>query len=105
MAATRTVSHPIPFHNLAPITPQHGVVTLYGFGVAVRVDRGHLTVEDGVGSNRRYSRFARVGHRLKRVVVIGSNGYVSFEALRWLVNQNVSFVMLERNGKVLATTG
>lgn len=105
MAASLTVPYSVQFNNLVPIIPQHGVVTLYGYGLAVRVDRGHLTLEDGVGPRRRYSRFARVGHRLDRVVVIGSSGHISFEALRWLADQDISFVMLERNGKVLATTG
>jgi CRISPR-associated endonuclease Cas1 len=88
-----------------PIQVQVGVVTLFGYGISVRVERGHLVLEDGIGPNRRYSRFAKVGHRLKRVVVIGSNGYVSLAALRWLADQNTSFVMLERDGRVLATTG
>jgi hypothetical protein len=29
---------------------------------------------------------------------------VSLAALRWLADQNASFVMLERNGSVLVTT-
>jgi CRISPR-associated endonuclease Cas1 len=37
--------------------------------------------------------------------VIGSDGFVSFSALRWLADQNAAFVMLERDGSVLATTG
>src|SRR5215831_5558096 len=105
MAASPTVSYSARFDNLIPIIPQHGVVTLYGFGLAVRVDRGHLTLQDGVGPNRRYSRFSRVGHRLKRVVVIGSSGHISFDALRWLADQDIAFALLERDGKVLATTG
>src|SRR5262249_34703645 len=54
---------------------------------------------------RRLGRFARVRHGIKRVVAIGSDGFVSLAALRWLADQNAAFVMLERNGKVLATTG
>jgi CRISPR-associated endonuclease Cas1 len=42
---------------------------------------------------------------LKRLVVIGSDGIISFAALRWLADQNAAFVMLERDGSVLATTG
>jgi CRISPR-associated endonuclease Cas1 len=38
-------------------------------------------------------------------VVIGSDGMVSLAALRWLADQDASFVMLERDGSVLATTG
>jgi CRISPR-associated endonuclease Cas1 len=39
------------------------------------------------------------------LVVIGSDGMVSLSALRWLADQNAAFVMLERNGSVLAATG
>src|SRR6202042_1543530 len=80
-------------------------VVLYGYGTSVRVERGHLVIEDGVGFDRYKGRFARVGHGLKRLVVVGSDGVVSLSALRWLADQNASFVMLERDGKVLATTG
>jgi CRISPR-associated endonuclease Cas1 len=105
MAATQTVPQRLQHCNLIPVTPHKGVVTLYGYGVSVRVDRGHLILEDGVGPRRRYGRFARVRHGIKRVVAIGSDGSVSLAALRWLADQNAAFVMLERNGKVLATTG
>jgi CRISPR-associated protein Cas1 len=47
----------------------------------------------------------RVGHGLKRLVVIGSDGEISLAALRWLAEQGASFVMLERDGSVMATTG
>jgi CRISPR-associated endonuclease Cas1 len=71
----------------------------------VRVERGHLILEDGIGADRRRARFARVGHGLKRLVVIGSDGMVSFAALRWLADQNAAFVMLERDGSVLVIAG
>jgi CRISPR-associated endonuclease Cas1 len=87
------------------IQPRQGVVTLFGYGTSVRVDRGHLVLEDGIANNRRQGRFPRVGHGLRRVVVIGSDGMVSLAALRWLADQDASFVMLDRDGSVLATTG
>jgi CRISPR-associated endonuclease Cas1 len=70
----------------------------------VRVERGHLVLEDGIGV-RRKRRFPRVGHGIRRLVVIGSDGMVSLAALRWLADQDAAFVMLERDGSVLATTG
>jgi CRISPR-associated endonuclease Cas1 len=78
----------------------------WDYGTTVRVERGHLVLEDGIGPDRRHARFPRVGHGLKRLVVIGSDGLISFAALRWLsADQNAAFVMLERDGKVLATIG
>jgi CRISPR-associated endonuclease Cas1 len=87
------------------VAPRHGVLTLFGYGIQVRVERGHLLVSDGIGSERRHFRLPRVGHGLKRLVVIGADGMISLSALRWLADQDASFVLLERNGKVLATTG
>src|ERR1700682_6740707 len=100
MAAKKTVYQLPQSHNSLP--PRHGVVTLFGYGTSARVDRGHLTLEDGIGPHRRQARLPRVGHGLKRLVVIGSDGMVSFAALRWLADQDAAFVMLNRGGTVLA---
>jgi CRISPR-associated endonuclease Cas1 len=105
MAATQTVPQHLKDCNFTPIAPQHGVITLFGYGSRLSVERGHLIVEDRIGPRRRYGRFARVRHGIKRVVAIGSDGSVSLAALRWLADQDAAFVMLERDGKVLATTG
>jgi CRISPR-associated endonuclease Cas1 len=82
-----------------------GVLTLSGFGIKVRMQRGHLEIDDGVGMERRTIRLPRVGHGLKRLIVIGSDGFVSLSALEWLTDQDASFVMLERDGKVSCVTG
>src|SRR5437879_8296145 len=107
MAATENVRQLPQSHNSGTelIVPRHGVVTLFGYGIQVRVDGGHLVLLDGIGPNRRYARLPRVGHGLKRLVVIGSDGMISLAALRWLADQDVAFSMLERDGKVLAVTG
>ena len=85
--------------------PKRGVVTLYGYGIAASVDRGHVILKDGIGTNRREARLPRVGHGLRRLVVIGPDGMVSLAAPRWLADQDASFVMLDRDGSVLVTTG
>src|SRR3974390_516399 len=106
MAATQTVLHsPHDRNSPSVLTPKSGVVTLFGYGVRVFVERGHLVLEDGIGDERRLARFARVYHGLKRLVVVSSDGMVSLAALGWLADQDAAFVMLERNGAVLATTG
>jgi CRISPR-associated endonuclease Cas1 len=103
MAASQTVPHLPQSYNL--LVPKHGVVTLFGYGISVNVDRGHLILKDGIGTDRQEGRFGRVRHGLRRLVIIGSDGFVSLAALRWLADQDASFVMLDRDGSVLATTG
>lgn len=102
MAAKKTVYQSARSLNSVP---RHGVLTLFGYGIQVRVDRGHLVIEGGIGAERYHYRLPRVGHGLKRLVVVGSDGLVSLSALKWLRDQDAAFVMLERNGKVLCVTG
>src|SRR5215831_8598159 len=118
MAATETVAQRQHLRNGnsaesetdLPITPvrlipRHGVITLFGYGIEVRVERGHLILRDGVGRERRDGRFARVNHGIRRLVVIGADGLVSLAGLRWLADQQAAFVMLDRDGSVLTVTG
>jgi CRISPR-associated protein Cas1 len=102
MAAKKTVYQSAQSLNSVP---RHGILTLVGYGISVSVDKGHLIVNDGIGAERYHYRLPRIGHGLKRLVVIGSDGMVSLSALRWLADQDAAFVMLERDGHVLATTG
>ncbi|HWO37073.1 MAG TPA: CRISPR-associated endonuclease Cas1 [Candidatus Acidoferrum sp.] len=103
MAANETVTH-FPSTSKSTLN-RSGVLVLSGFGIKARVHIRHLELEDGVGLERRKFRLARVGHGLKRLICIGSDGFVSLSALRWLADQDVAFTMLERSGKVLFVTG
>ena len=103
MAATKTVYQLPQSHNSR--IPRHGVVTLFGYGIRVQVNAGHLLLHDGIADERRTIRLPRVNHGLKRLVMIGSDGFITLEALRWLADQGAAFVMLDRRGKVLAVTG
>jgi CRISPR-associated endonuclease Cas1 len=105
--ATENVPELPPSRNLTGtiVVPRSGVVTLHGFGIKVRVERGHLEVEDGIGPDRRRFRLSRVSHGLKRLVCISDDGFVTLSALRWLSEVDASFVMLDRLGKVRVVTG
>jgi CRISPR-associated endonuclease Cas1 len=82
-----------------------GVLTLIGFGVKIRVQSGHLEIEDGIGPDRRKIKLARVGHGLRRLICISEDGFTTLGALKWLADVGASFVMLNRYGKVLLVTG
>ncbi len=100
-------SSTLPQHAVSRKSPvsKTGVLTLAGFGIKVRIHRGHLELEDGVGMERRTIRLARVGHSLKRLVCISEDGFVTLGALKWLSDVGASFVMLNRNGTILLATG
>src|SRR5713101_5103911 len=98
MAASHTLPHS---HALR----KSGVLVLSGYGIRVQVQAGHLLAHDGIADERRMIRLPRVGHGLRRLVMIGSDGFITLEALRWISDVGAAFVMLDRRGKVLAVTG
>jgi len=102
MAATKTVYQSARSLNSVP---RNGVLTLIGYGISVSVDKGHLIVNDGIGAERFHYRLPRIGHRLKRIVVVGSDGLLTLAALKWLRDQDVTLSFLERDGKVLSVVG
>lgn len=103
MAASHKLSQS-PGSGKSPIS-KSGVLTLHGFGVRVRMQNGHLEIEDGVGMDRRTFRLPRVNHGLKRLICIAEDGFVTLSALSWLAGVEGSFVMLDRCGKVRLVTG
>ncbi len=98
MAASHTLPH-------SHAVRKSDVLVLNGYGIRVQVNAGHLLLHDGIADERRTIRLPRVNHGLKRLVMIGSDGFITLEALRWLADQGAAFVMLDRRGKVLAVTG
>jgi len=103
MAASGT----LPQEGLSRKSPfsKRGILTLTGFGIKIRMQSGHLEIEDGIGPERRTIRLARIGHGLKRLVCISEDGFATLGALKWLADVGASLVMLNRTGKVLFVTG
>ena len=59
---------------------------------------------DRAGS-RREGQFPRAGSGLRRLVVLGHTGFVTFDALRWLADTGVGYVALDPDGRLLAASG
>lgn len=103
MSASPNVTQSLPSRK-SPIG-KSSVLTVHGFGVRIRVQSGHLEIEDGVGINRRKIRLSRVGHGLKRLVCLSQDGFITLSALKWLADVGTSFVMLTQAGKPSLVTG
>jgi CRISPR-associated endonuclease Cas1 len=103
MAASLNLQQ-VPHSSKSSIS-KGGVLTIHGFGVRVRIQSGHLEIEDGLGQQRRTIRLARVNHNLRRLVCISDDGFVTLSALKWLSDIGASLVMLDRIGKVVFITG
>ena len=86
-------------------TSSAGVVVADGMGLRLYVKSGGLFVEDGMGEHRRTRRFDRATHGISRLVVLGTTGSVSLDALNWCRRLGVGVVMLAPDGSpVLSST-
>ena len=98
MAASPKLPHSPAIQQL----PKHGVLVLHGFGVKVRLDNSHFLAEWGVGLERYQVRLSRVeAHKLRKVILLGSDGYISLEALRFISDVGATFSMLDKRGKAV----
>jgi CRISPR/Cas system-associated endonuclease Cas1 len=97
MQAERTRIYP-------PLEPREGVLVVDGYGVKVHCLRGHLVVSDGIGPERRTATFHRATSHLKRLVLLGHEGFVTLEAIRWLDDVGAALVHIGRDGRLLSTT-
>ena len=73
-----------------------------GFGLAIRVERGHLVIEDGTGSERRVRRLPRITRDVRRIMILGHTGHITLEALRWCANVGIALVQLDTSGRILS---
>jgi CRISPR-associated endonuclease Cas1 len=85
-----------------PLQVRAGVLVVDGFGIVLRVLYGKLHVQDGIGRQRRSIVLGRAGSGLERLVLIGSAGSVTLEALAWLRAIGAALVQIGRDGAVLA---
>jgi CRISPR-associated endonuclease Cas1 len=86
------------------LTPNAGVCVADGFGIRVFIRRRHLVIQDGLGSHRRERAFAKATAGIKRLVVLGHEGFVTLEALRWMADLGIAFIQIDHDGKLIGAS-
>lgn len=101
MTAQHKISHSPTLQQI----PRRGTLIIWGFGSHLRVQHGQLEAEWGIGEERCSVRLPRVDRNLKRVIVVGSDGFASFDAMRWIADVGASLSFIDRRGKLLFVSG
>jgi len=79
-------------------------VVLGGYGCFVKVRNGGLVVEYETGhglGNARVLSFNRGIHKVKKIVILAGSGYISFGAIEWACQQDITIYMLNYDGEFL----
>ena len=75
-----------------------------GWGSDSRCVGALLIVEDGIGPHRRTRRFDKATHGLRRLIVIGSTGHATLDALTWCRRLGIGVVVLGPDGTASLTS-
>jgi CRISPR-associated endonuclease Cas1 len=84
-----------------PLAVRDGVLTTDGYGSRIFVRRRRLMIQDGIGRERREIALSRATSGLKRLIVLGHEGYVTFEALRWITDLRAGAYQIDRDGRLI----
>jgi CRISPR-associated endonuclease Cas1 len=79
------------------------VLVADGYGLRVRVERGHLDIADGQGAHRRTRQLTRSQRTVRRLVLLGHTGSITLEAIRWCADTGVAITQIDADGRLLAT--
>jgi CRISPR-associated endonuclease Cas1 len=96
-----TASHTLTPSPILEQIPKHGSLFMSGYGMRLQVQHGHLCADWGVGRDRYNIRLSRVNRDLKRIIVVGSGGFATFDALRMIADIGASLIFLDGRGKLL----
>src|SRR5215831_15767093 len=96
-----TASHTLARSTILQQISKHGILFMSGFGLRLQVHNEHLRAEWGVGQERHKTTLSRVNRNLRRVIVLGSDGYATFDAIRFIGDIGASLIFLDRRGKLL----
>jgi CRISPR-associated endonuclease Cas1 len=102
LARVEALRHRRPHHK-TDRRAAGAIVVAHGYGLKVRVERRHLTVEDGFGRERRTRRFHR-SDKMRRLVLIGRSGFVTLAALRWLKDTGAALLHVDMNSELIAAS-
>jgi CRISPR-associated endonuclease Cas1 len=100
-----TASHTLARSSILGQISKHGILFMSGFGLRLQIQNGQLSAEWGIGEERHHIRLPRVNRNLRRVIVVGSDGFATFDAMRWIADIDASLVFLDRRGKLLFASG
>ncbi|MDX2689287.1 CRISPR-associated endonuclease Cas1 [Streptomyces scabiei] len=80
------------------------VIVVHGFGVSVKVNRGHLVIASGDGHNRQETKLSRIERTVRRIIILNANGYISFDAVKWCRDVGIELIYTDQFGNVVTST-
>ena len=101
--------NPIPQYKARKRRVIHRPLVLSGHGIHLRIECGTLVIKCGFThypQNREEYRFFPSDRQLpSRIVILDGDGSITFDALKWMSEQNVPMVQINWRGEVVSVGG
>jgi CRISPR-associated endonuclease Cas1 len=82
------------------------ILVVDGYGLRIHVERGHLMIQDGIGTHRRTRRLTRIERTISRLLILGHTGSLTLDALAWCHNVGIAVTQLDpATGQILMAVG
>ena len=80
-------------------------LVLQGYGISIKVEKGELVIAQGKNRITGKQEVIEITDNTKfdKIIIEGSNGWISFSALDWLSYLGINVVMVDRKGRLYAT--
>lgn len=88
-------------------TIDNGLLILHGYNAGLRIWNRHLVCKYGTADETGELALTKADASgvLRHIVMIGGDGFVTTQALRWLASLEISLTLMEANGKLLLSSG
>ena len=86
---------------------KNGLLILHGYNAGLRVWNRQLVCKYGTASESGELALSKADASgvLRHIVIMGGDGFITTQALRWLANLEIGLTMMENNGKLLLSAG
>src|SRR6266545_3958545 len=81
--------------SLPLFNPQASTIVVDGSYASIRVEHGHLQIEDGSPDRRRVLRLSRAYSRGKRILLLAWHGIITLDAMQWCQALDIELVMFD----------
>lgn len=79
------------------------IMVLNGHGIDIRVNSGHLKIKEGFPfkDNINEHFIGRGLNDIEHLVILGQNGSISFDAIKWMMDQSMMVTFLDPDGNII----
>jgi CRISPR-associated endonuclease Cas1 len=98
----KTTSTTAAIYSRASTDPR--VLVADGYGITITVRRGHLHICDGIGRHRRERKLPRIERTVRRILVLGDTGSLSWKAASWCAEVGIVLAQVDETGRLVTIT-